>query len=271
MQKPLILGHRGCVIASCIPYQNTMDAYIYALDRADGFECDVVRSKDGSLYLMHPTRVQNGRIISDINHHLATLISPHTFFEELSDKDVHALTLKDGSSIPLLKDILPLFKNRTDKTLNLELKSPQVAQATCNMLKAHIQQGHITTDQLIISSFDHNQLPIVQKHLPQAPLGLLYTHSTHAGLPPYKDFKQDNIPIGLGASYAILPTGAFPELDLALLKHAQMQLILWTESEQADPRMREHLEQALASGMLKAIIADNPEETQCLIHTLTSS
>jgi glycerophosphoryl diester phosphodiesterase len=274
---PKIIGHRGCVMALPAPYQNTLKAFKKSLTLADGFEADIVKSANGTLYMMHPTRMMGSKIISDLKHHLDTKIDDASFFEDLLDTDIEELRLKDASHIPTFEETLDLFMqhilDKPNALFNIELKSPDVAAAVCGILNPLLKLGKIYPHNFIISSFEHSQLSTIQKELPFVPRGLLFAHKEHDGTAHYKALTASYLKNAahLEASYGILPTGALDKAAINALKKHSLDLIVWTESEKADPKLEQHLELALHSGILKAIIADNPREVSCLINTLISS
>ncbi len=259
------------------PYQNSLSAFSKSLTLSDGFESDVVKSADGTLYMMHPTRMQGTEIISDLNHHLKTQTRCKSFFEDLSDKDIAELKLKDGSHIPTFKETLALLAENIpthpNTLFNIEFKSSEVAAPVCRMLLPLIQAGKIHPHNILVSSFDHSQLSIIQKELPFVPRGLLFAHKAHDGIAHYKALSAPYLKQATqyGATYGILPTGALNKTVINTLKSHNLDLIIWTESEKADPKLEQHLELALASGILRAVIADNPREVSCLISNLISS
>lgn len=259
------------------PYQNTLGAYNKALSYHNGFECDACLSKDGTVYMIHPTRLQDNRIESDLNHHLQSPFEPPRFFEDLTDKEIQNIKLKDGAPIPTLTQTLALFADHVRKhpelLLNIELKSQGVASPVANALIPFIKEGFLATENVMISTFNHEELAIMHQLLPHVPRGLLFAHRQHAGTAYYTSLSSQRLKNAAShqAHYAILPTGALTQTGLNLLKLQGMQLMLWTESEKADPKLKEHLASALRSGILKAVIADNPREVTCLINSLISS
>ena len=139
---PLILGHRGASVARP---ENTMAAFAHALELgAVGIECDVQRTADGELVLIHDDtldRTTDGRgVVGDLG------------WSALAGLDAGG-----GNPIPRLADLLAWANGEarrgTAPFLNLELKMPGVGPDTLAALAAANFPGPVA-----LSSFDYPTL-----------------------------------------------------------------------------------------------------------------
>lgn len=72
---------------------------------------------------------------------------------------------------PNLKEVLDLVRGRC--MLNVEIKSPLVIEALVNLIRDTIKGNDWKPEHFVISTFDHNVLLEVKKHLPNIRLGAL--------------------------------------------------------------------------------------------------
>jgi glycerophosphoryl diester phosphodiesterase len=146
----IIFGHRG---APGYPRlgENTKGSFRKALGcGATGLEFDVRRCGDGSLVIIHDDavdRTTNGR----------------GRVRDLSYEELRVLNAGFGEPIPLLADILDEFGCTC--LLNIELKDPDIASDVKQLvLERRLER------QVIVSSFDWDQLPALT---PEIPIALL--------------------------------------------------------------------------------------------------
>jgi len=139
---PLILGHRGASVARP---ENTIDAFAQALALgAVGIECDVQRTADGELVLIHDDtldRTTNGTgVVGDLP------------WSALASLDAGG-----GRPIPRLADLFSWAHDAASRGpapfLNLELKMPGVGPDTLAALAAARYPGPVA-----LSSFDYPSL-----------------------------------------------------------------------------------------------------------------
>lgn len=96
-----IIAHRGGPKRA---EENTLSAFQRALDDgADGFECDVVLTKDGEPVVFHKPFYSDS--ISKITHHKGRL-------KDLDWRTLKEITTKNGESIPHLKDTLEFIASQ---------------------------------------------------------------------------------------------------------------------------------------------------------------
>ena len=162
--KTQIFAHRG---ASGYAPENTMAAFELALEQgAQGIETDVHLSRDGKLVITHDPVM--GRTIP------AKGAVKDLTLTELREYDCGAWFSSDyaGEKVPELKDLLHLIKGR-DTVLNIEIKlgSPYyegLEEKLAGELAAWNMDGKI-----IISSFNHYSLLLMEKHRPSLDRGFL--------------------------------------------------------------------------------------------------
>ena len=150
-----VLAHRG---ASGSYPENTLAAIEAALHiGVDGIELDVQSCAD-DYAIIHDTwldRTTNGvgRVNEQTQAYLATLDAGK------------------GQSIPTLQQVFATIGKQTD--INLELKHTFGLDKFVTYIEEHIQQGVITREQLLISSFHHHQLLWLKQKLPWVRIGAL--------------------------------------------------------------------------------------------------
>jgi glycerophosphoryl diester phosphodiesterase len=136
MRTPLVIAHRG---DSSRALENSTKAVRLALSLpADMIEIDIRKSRDNGLYLMHDRdtgRTADGKM--DI--------------EQSRSDEIAQVRLKNGETVPTLKDILRLVSGRAG--LNVEIKSDG-AGALCAGLILHAGYG----GRILISSFKEKEL-----------------------------------------------------------------------------------------------------------------
>ncbi len=116
--KPVLLGHRGCAHAP----GNTLVAFEHALaDGADGIECDVRTTRDGTLVLAHD--------------------------EEIDGRRIDAMTFAETRACTLA-EALDLIRSR-GAIINVEVKQARARDVLAAIRRAGILDG------VILSSFDH--------------------------------------------------------------------------------------------------------------------
>jgi len=124
-----IIGHRG---ARGIEPENTMGSYRKAIElKVDYIECDVHKTKDGKIVLIHDhtvDRTTNGKgLVSDFS------------FDEIRKLDAGK-----GEKIPTLQELLDLARGKVK--LHIELKDETATEDTVRILEKNdmIQQVFLT-------------------------------------------------------------------------------------------------------------------------------
>jgi glycerophosphoryl diester phosphodiesterase len=144
MPKPLVIAHRG---DSTRALENSLEAFRLALSvPADMIEFDIRKSRDNYLYVMHDK--ETGR----------TADSNIDIERSLSD-DIARVRLKNGESIPNLKDVLALVAGKAG--LNIEIKSEGAGALTAAHIVGTGYQG-----KLMISSFKEREVIEAKRVMP---------------------------------------------------------------------------------------------------------
>lgn len=161
-----VLAHRG--FPKKYP-ENTMLSFKKAADFAiAGFETDVQRTKDGVLVLVHDeeiSRVSNAKgWIKDL-----TLAELKTYDFRCG---MNNYALDDDTRIPTLEEFFDWFA-KTNFIVNLELKSSQVLYEGMTSETIEMVKKYKLTDRVIISSFNHRDVVLAKKNLPEMKCGFL--------------------------------------------------------------------------------------------------
>lgn len=150
----LCIGHRGA--AGHAP-ENTLLAVETGLQLGcDWIEVDLYQVEESLLIIHDETldRTTNG----------TGRVLDHTVAE------LRRLDAGQGQKIPFLDELFALVDRRAG--INVELKGPNTAVSTTRFLQQQIAAGW-PIDQLLVSSFDHDQLATVHQLDPRLRLGAL--------------------------------------------------------------------------------------------------
>jgi len=218
--RQLLLGHRG---ASAHAPENTLRAFRQALALgAGGIECDVQRTADGELVIIHDDtvdRTTNGTGIVG----------------ELRSAELAALDAGDGERIPTLDETLRWATDATASGrapfLNLELKMPGTGPDTLAALTRAGYDGPIA-----ISSFDYPSLEETRRLNGAVELWLLSPRFTPDLLAQAR---------AIGATCLDLWHSGITAEVAARCAEAGLGLVAWTVNEQADVRRLRALGPAL--------------------------
>lgn len=145
-RRPLIIAHRG---ASEDAPENTLAAFGLGWEQgADGLECDVHVTADGTPVCIHDDRTWR---VGDKDRTVA----------ESNLEELRGVILDDNKRIPTLAEVL---ENRPDgKTVLVEIKSgPDSVASICEV----IEESRISFDDLRIMSFSEDVLHEVKKCQP---------------------------------------------------------------------------------------------------------
>lgn len=144
MNRPLLLGHRGC--RGCGFVENSLAAFEDALSKGcDGFEFDVRRTLDGSNVIWHDPNYSGRQI-------------PQTKYADLVDRF--------GNHLATLDEVLAQFSHRA--YLDIEVKTSGAEEAMVAAVKASPpQRGYL------VSSFFPDILERLHNLDSSLPLGFL--------------------------------------------------------------------------------------------------
>ncbi|MEL7147064.1 MAG: glycerophosphodiester phosphodiesterase family protein [Bacteroidota bacterium] len=152
----LKIGHRG---AMGYAPENTTKSFELALQMGvPMIEIDVTQCASGEAVVIHDDRVDR-------------TTNGEGYVSELSFEELRKLDAGEGELIPTLKETLNVLRGRCE--LNIELKSESVVEEVVRVLKEEIADGHWSTEDLIISSFDHHALRIFQDMMPDVRIAVL--------------------------------------------------------------------------------------------------
>tara|TARA_Y100000004_G_scaffold168810_1_gene202531 strand:+ start:320 stop:1087 length:768 start_codon:yes stop_codon:yes gene_type:complete len=155
-QSPLIIGHRG---AKGYVAENTIPSVNYAIDLgANGVEIDVFRCKSGEIVVFH-------------DNNLSKILDVNLCIEDLDLKKIKSFRIENKYFIPTLEEILSLQLG--DLILNIELKGKGTAIPTIEILKNYFNKDLIKEENLLISSFDWDELLILRSVSQEIPIGVL--------------------------------------------------------------------------------------------------
>jgi glycerophosphoryl diester phosphodiesterase len=149
-------GHRGA--AGHAP-ENTLASVQKALDLGvDWIEIDVQRVEN-ALVVIHDSRLErttNGKGRVDTQ----------------SLDAIRALDAGAGEHVPLLEEVFDRINRRCG--INIELKGPETAIRTAEIALDYISRSHWQANQILISSFNLEQLAEVRRYSEQLQLAPLY-------------------------------------------------------------------------------------------------
>lgn len=164
-RSPICFAHRG---ARAHAPENTLLAFALAFDLgADAIECDVQRSRDGQLVIIHDGTVD--RTTNGTGH--------------VSEQSLNELRGLDAGRkwrlpqrIPTLEETLALVWERGG-SLNLEVKGESVEEsvATARALEPVLrEQRPAFRKRILVSSFEHPALQLLKERLPWLRVGALF-------------------------------------------------------------------------------------------------
>lgn len=264
MQKtdeiPSVIAHRG---ASHEAPENTLPAYLLAEKQgAEGWECDIHRTRDGQLVVIHDTNTKRTAGV-DME------VTEHTY-DELRNLDVGKW--KDpkysGTRIPLLKELVEILPE--NRKLLIEVKGDDT-RVVPPLLKT-IQQSGKKPEQFSVISFALPILKAIKQKSPKTetmwlpgvnfgiftvgePVRKFYTRSKVVRLA--KEAGMDGIDVDAG-------TRGIPEKLIKKAQAAGLKVAAWTvDSPEKAERLAElgvgvttnrpaHIREAVEKGREKA-------------------
>lgn len=154
----LIIGHRG---AKGLAPENTLEALQAGYEsEADMLEFDVRMTKDGVLVVIHDARLLR-------THRHSITVSSITLAE------LQKLTTHDP--IPTVEEVLDLYYGKV--LLNIEIKSRGCGDTLVALLKKRYLKKAADWNNILISSFQANELLRIRKLAPRANLALLHDNN----------------------------------------------------------------------------------------------
>ena len=235
-----ILGHRGDIGGP----ENSLTAFRFALEKADGLECDIHLSSDGVPVILHDATLER---TTTGDGAVATTTYAELQQYRLKDRD-GAIT---DDVIPSLEALLSLAKGfmTEDHTpcLNLEIKDPRATEAVIETLQPY--RNTELGKSVIISSFDHDILRTLRG------LGCIY----QLGLL----FVDEDIPMLEALIQEIRPEflhPAVPQLPkiLPLIESYQLKLVCWIPKEKELAKTKEIVVEIASTPRLAVVISNFP-------------
>jgi glycerophosphoryl diester phosphodiesterase len=158
------LAHRG---ASGYAPENTMVAFRRAEQLgADGFELDVLLTRDGVPVVIHDEtldRTTDGK----------GWVHQHTYAELLHlDAGSWFAPAFAGEKIPTLEQVIAEFGKRM--FLNIELKNSYIPMPQLEAKVIELIRRYGVEKNCLVSSFDHHSVADFHELAPEIPIGLLY-------------------------------------------------------------------------------------------------
>ena len=233
---PRCFAHRG---ARAYAPENTLLAFALAYDLgADGIECDVQRSRDGRLVIIHDDLVDR---TTDGTGAVASMS-----FRELSTLDAGVFP-RIPQRIPTLQETLDLARERNG-LINIEIKGGSV-EASIGIARAVepvlLALGDAFRRKVLVSSFDHPALTLLKERLPWLRIATLFD----------KDWRHQDVVTAARKLQAEAIHPAAVLVDPALIRRAHdagLQVNVWTVNAPHDIR------QLVAWGV-DGIFTDYPE------------
>lgn len=248
VKAPLCFAHRG---ARAHAPENTLLAFSLAFDLgADAIECDVQRSRDGELVIIHDgtvDRTTNG----------AGFVSEQAL-SELRELDA-GRRWRVPQRIPTLDETLALVWERVG-SINLEVKGESIEEsvATAQALEP-VLRGQLPAfrERILVSSFEHPALKLLKERLPWLRVGALFGSEWR---------RRDLIePARELAAEAIHPALTLTSPELIRRAHeADLRVNVWTANRPAS------IEQMIRWGV-DGVFSDYPERVVILRERLRAA
>lgn len=216
--------------------ENSMAAFRAAVEHGFGAELDVHLMKDGNLAVIHDSSLKR-------------TADADVCIEDLTKEELAAYALHNGEHIPLLEEVLELFKGKTP--LIVELKAEKgnhdaLAAAVAKRLDAY--EGDFC-----IESFDPRVVRWFKKNRPQVCRGQLaenFFRDKNSKLPRITKFLLTNLLLS-GLSRPDFVAYCFSHRDAVSPK---VQMVYWTL------RTQQELDQTVKEGALGIFEGFLPKE-----------
>lgn len=223
----VIFGHRGCMGVEGIG-ENTLPAFERALyDGADGIEFDVYAVSDEGgnehLIVMHDDdvrRTTDGEgAVMDLGYKQLRALKVGNEKTETPDQY--------GESVPTAEEVLDMVSRLDLATgrhtlINIELKGPRTAAPSAALIGTYVEEGKLSLDTFIVSSFDHAQLQEFHQLSPETQTAVLVGDDQFAeagnSLEPAINLAKNIGSIAVNTGLAFTNAAAVTELHAHNLK-----------------------------------------------------
>ena len=210
----LNIGHRG---AMGHEPENTLASIKKTIDLgADGFEIDVFKCLSGEIVLFH-------------DKHLDKLTNGEGLVENKSLTDLKKLSvLGTENKIPTLEEVLNIINKQV--FLNIELKGKNTAKASLELVEKFINQKKISSQNILFSSFDWNELEKLRELNSDVKIALITENDPLLAIetakklkafainPNYKDLNKKNIKIIHNNDFKIYTWTVNKKRDISKMK-----------------------------------------------------
>jgi glycerophosphoryl diester phosphodiesterase len=226
MAALLKIGHRG---AKAHIAENTLESFQKALDLgADGIELDVHVCATGELVVIHDFTVDRTTNGTGEVH-------------KLSLAELKSLAIEEKYSIPTLDEVFDLIGKNC--FVNIEMKGRHTAQPVSDFVEKLVKEKGYSYDNLIISSFQREELQVMARINPNIPLGVL----TQASVAQAKEWAAEFSAKAIHPHYSLLT-----EHNVDKAHKMGLKVYTWTINDAED------IERIKGYGV-DGIISDNPE------------
>lgn len=155
-KKVMVIGHRG---AAGHEVENTIPSIDKAISfGVDAVEVDVFLCKSGELVVFH-------------DENLSRLTNSNAFIESLSIDSIKKIDVLNNHKIPTLEEVIKFINKRVH--LNIELKGLNTAKPTYELLKALFLDKQQLIENILISSFNWEELDIIYDLDKDIPIAIL--------------------------------------------------------------------------------------------------
>ena len=218
----LNIGHRG---AMGHEPENTLASIKKAIDLgADGFEIDVFKCLSGEIVLFH-------------DKYLDKLTDGEGLIEKKSLTDLKKLNvLGTENKIPTLEEVLNIINKQV--FLNIELKGKNTAKASLELVEKFINQKKISSQNILFSSFDWNELEKLRELNSDVKIALITENDPLLAIetakklkafainPNYKDLSKKNIKIIHNNDFKIYTWTVNNKRDISKMKSLKVDGII---------------------------------------------
>lgn len=137
LDKQMIIAHRGA--SGLVEHENTIEAFEKAVEvGADSIECDVRKTKDGKIIVVHDEDYQ-GKLIKDLSY-----------------QDLSILTTANGFLMPTLEEAILWCKDKI--VIDIELKEEGYEEEVIALVKKHL-----SCQDFLIRSFNDSSLKKIKR------------------------------------------------------------------------------------------------------------
>ena len=229
----LVIGHRG---AKGHIAENTLPSIAKAIELGvDGVEIDIFKCASGELVVFHDKTLEK-------------LTNATGYIEDLELDSIQQIKVLNDYTIPTLSEVLNLINGRI--FVNIELKASSTALKTDELLKTYLGSKNWSSEKVLISSFNWDELKIFREINHEIPIAILT-----------EDDPLDAIPIGIELkAIAINPDYKTLNSDnIRKIKKAGFKIYPWTVNKIEDITL-------IKSLGVDGIITDFPERISKIIY-----